>query len=254
LGKRVRIFLAGDVTIFGGDRIYRQDRFPGLQGRVVFAMLAAEHTRAVSRDELEAELWGDAPPAASEPAIRALVSKVRAVLVDAGLGSDAIASAFGAYQLRLPPDTWVDLEASADAIHRAEPALREGDLARAVGFGRTAATITGRPLLTGAEGPWVTASRDRLRKIRLRAFDCLAEAWLLHGDAAQAARDAELAIGLDSLHEPSYRLLMRALARGGNRASALRTYERLRTTLVEELGVDPSRETEQVYVEILRSA
>src|ERR671919_356990 len=148
----LRIFLAGEVEVLAGERLLRQERFPGLQGRIVFAMLAAEHRRAVSRDELGEELWGSAPPTAPETGIRALVSKLRSVLADAGLG-DALASAFGAYQLRLPPDAWVDLEAAADAIHRAEPALRDGNLPDAVGFGRVAASISGRSLLVGAEGP-----------------------------------------------------------------------------------------------------
>jgi DNA-binding SARP family transcriptional activator len=251
---RLRIYLAGDVGILVDEAFVGEDRLPGLQGRVVFAMLAAEHTRAVSREELEEELWDDSPPTAPKAAIRALVSKLRTTLVDAGFDGDPVASAFGAYQMRLPPDVWVDLETAADAIHRAEPALRDGSLRDAVGFGRAAATISTRPLLTGADGPWVARRREQLRDIRLRALDCLAEAWLLHGDAAQAARDAELAVTLDPFREPSHRLLMRALAAEGNRAGALRAYERLRSTLADELGADPSAETEAVYLEVLRSA
>ena len=48
--------------------------------------------------------------------------------------------------------------------------------------------------------------------------------------------------------EAGYRQLMRALAAAGERAEALRVWERCRTTLVEELGVDPSPETEAVYL------
>jgi DNA-binding SARP family transcriptional activator len=248
----LRIFLAGEVAILAGERLLHQERFPGLQGRIVFAMLAAEHRRAVSRDELGEELWGAAPPGAPETGIRALVSKLRAVLADASLG-DALASAFGAYQLRLPPDAWVDLEAAADAIHRAEPALRDGNLPDAVGFGRVAATISGRPLLVGAEGPWIAHRRESLNDIRLRALECLAEAWLRRGDPAQAARDALLAVSVDPFREPSHRLLMQGLAGGGDRAGALKAYERLRSSLDDELGTRPSPETEHVYLEILRT-
>ncbi len=249
----LRIFLAGDMVIVAGERILGQEWFPGLQGRVVFALLAGEHARAVSRDELGEELWGAAPPSAPEAGLRAIVSKLRSVLAEAGLGGDAIASAFGAYQLQLPPDAWVDIEAAAEAIHRAEPALRDGDLSDAVGFGRVAATISGRPLLVGAEGPWVARRREHMRDVRLRALDCLAEAWLRHGDPAQAARDAQLAVSVDPFREPSHRLLMDGLARGGDRVGALRAYERLRSILAGELGTDPSSETEDVYLEILRN-
>jgi DNA-binding SARP family transcriptional activator len=250
----LRIFLTGELGIVYGEKIVREERFPGLQGRIVFALLAGEHARSVSKDELEEELWGQSPPAATDTAIRAIVSKVRSALTDTGLSGDALASAFGAYRLQLPSDAWVDIEAAADAIHRAEPALRDGNIRDAVGFGRAAATISDRPLLTGAEGPWVTSRREQLRGIRLRSLDCLAEAWMAHGDPAQAARDAELAVVLDPFREPSHRLLMRALVALGNRAGALKAYDRLRSTLAEELGTSPSPETEDVYLEILRIA
>ena len=54
-----------------------------------------------------------------------------------------------------------------------------------------------------------------------------------------------------SRQEAAYRQLMRALAAAGERGEALRVWERCRTTLVEELGVDPSPETEAVYLEVL---
>ena len=66
----------------------------------------------------------------------------------------------------------------------------------------------------------------------------------------EAARDA---LALGPTHEAAYRQLMRALAAAGERAEALRVWERCRITLVEELGVDPSPETEAVYLELLGS-
>ena len=249
----LRIYLAGNVCVESGTTLIREDRFPGLQGRVVFSILAAEHARPVSRDELVEELWGDSPPASWETALRSVVSKLRGLLTEAGVAGDSLANAFGAYQLQLPASAWVDLEAAADAIHRAETALRDGNLRDSVGFGRVAANVTARPLLMGAAGPWVERRRSLLRDIRLRALDCLAKAWLAAGDAATAARDADLAVELDPFHEPSHRMLMRALNESGNRAGALLAYERCRKLLAEELGADPSPETEAVYLEILRS-
>jgi DNA-binding SARP family transcriptional activator len=250
---RLRIHLAGDVAIVAGERHVRQERLPGLQGRTVFAMLAAEHDRAVSRDEIEAELWPDDVPAAPETALRAIVSKLRGVLADAGLAGGTLAHAFGAYRLHLPPDAWVDVLAAVEAVHRAEPAIRARDLASAVGWGRAAATIAARPFLLGAQGPWTGGWRDRLRDVRVRALDVLATAWIEVGDPEQAARDAHAAVAMEPYRESSHRLLLRALDASGNRAEALRAYERLRERLADELGVDPGPEIQAVYLEILRS-
>ena len=56
---------------------------------------------------------------------------------------------------------------------------------------------------------------------------------------------------LDPYRERSHRLLMKAHARSGNRASALNVYHSLRLLLVEELGTEPSTETEAVYLSLL---
>ena len=66
-------------------------------------------------------------------------------------------------------------------------------------------------------------------------------------------RHAREAVALEPFRETSYQLLMRAHAAVGNRAEALRVYERCRCLLSEELGVPPSSQTEAVYLEILRS-
>jgi len=177
----LRIYLTGDVTIESEAGYVREDRFPGAQGRIVFAMLAAEHDRPVARDEIEAELWPEGPPSAPDTALRALVSKLRGTLAEARLPGDSLAHAFGAYRLHLPADAWVDARAAADAIHRAEPAIRLGELDEAVGWGRAAATIASREFLVGADGPWARSWRDRLRDIRVRSLDVLAAAWLSVG-------------------------------------------------------------------------
>jgi SARP family transcriptional regulator, regulator of embCAB operon len=45
---------------------------------------------------------------------------------------------------------------------------------------------------------------------------------------------------------------MRALARSGNTAEALRTYEQLRTLLRDELGIAPCSETLQLHANLLK--
>lgn len=248
-----RIYLTGDVTVVAGDRLVRQHDLPGRQGRIVFAMLAAEAPSPVSVETLRAELWGETPPRAAGTALRAVVSKLRSALGDAGL-AEAVSSGEGAYRFRLPPGTWVDLEASIEGVHAAEASLRGGDLRTAIAMGRVAATISERPFLVGVESPWVGSRRLQLHDVRVRALDCLSEAWIGHGDPAQAVRDARAAVSLDPFREPSHRLLIRGLALLGDRAGALLAYDALRSTLADELGADPSPETEAVYLEVVRQA
>ena len=251
----MRVYLAGRVCAEHDGRLLDERELPGAQGRLAFALLASEHRRAVSRDELVEELWGETAPPAWDTALRALVSKVRAKLAGIGLtGSEIISHAFGCYQLHLPEGTWVDLEAATEALHSAEAAIRSGNREKAAGWALAARAIAGRPFLTDAEGPWASAMRSKLRETDVRALECLCDIWTWSGDVALAVRDAEIAVSLEPFRESSYRHLMRAFAAAGNRAEALLAYERCRRLLAEELGVDPSPETQFLYLELMHLA
>lgn len=249
----IRVYLAGTICVERGAVLVGDSSFPGRQGRLAFAMLAGERHRAVAKEELADELWGEELPRAWEVALRALVSKLRGVLGEVGLdGATVLPHAFGCYQLRLSPDAWVDLEAAVDAIHRAETALRDGDLAAANGWALPASQIARRPFLPGEAGAWVTRRRAQLADVHVRALECRAAVLLAKGDPVLAARDAREVIDLEPYRETAHRLLMRSHAAAGNPAEALLAYERCRATIRDELGTDPSPETEALYLEILR--
>lgn len=256
MGKgTLRVHLAGTICLERGDLLVSESRLPGRQGRLAFSMLAAERERALSKEELADELWAGEPPAAWDVALRAIVSKLRGVLAEAGFdGQAALAHAFGCYQLRLPPDAWVDLEAAADAAHRAEAALRDGGLDDAMGWSLVANSIARRGFLPGEDGAWATRRRRELQDVRVRALECRAQVLIDRGSPESAARDVELVLDLEPFRETAYRLLMRAHVSTGNPAEAVRAFERCRSRFADELGVAPSGETEALYLEILRSA
>lgn len=248
----LRIYLTSQVRVEHADVLIGERDLPGRQGRVALALLVAERDRPVTRDELAEELWLDQPPAAWDKAIMAVVSKLRAALRRAGLGDAALATSLGCYQLRMPSDTWVDIEAAADAVHRAETALAVGDPRAAYPWAYVAYQVGRRPFLAGEDGPWVRRKRIQLREIYLRALDSTVECAAANGELAEAIQAAEDALAVEPFRETTYQRLMRVHAAAGNRAEALRAYERCRTVLAEELGVPPSPETDAAYTAIVR--
>lgn len=249
----LRLYLAGNVAIENGDVLVPERRLPGRQGRLTLAVLAWERDRAAPLEELAEVVWDGAPPRAWQTALRALVSKLRVALDEAGAAA-TIEHAFGCYQLRLPADAWVDVEAANAATHEAEAALRADDLQSAIGAALVANAIARRPFLPGDVGGWVERRRDHLRQIRVRALEVRGRAALASHDPVGAATDAELVVELEPYRETGHVLLMEAHAAAGNTAQALAAYERLRTKLADELGASPSPETESAFLEILRAA
>jgi DNA-binding SARP family transcriptional activator len=250
----LRIYLTNRVLVEeSGTVLLDERRLMGRQGRLAFAYLVGERLRAVSRDELAEELWLGAVPPSWERSLSALISKLRALLASAGIPDVALTSSFGHYQLLLPADVWIDVEAASEAIDRAETALRGAKPQEAWGWAHVAYQISRRPFLMGEEGPWVTLKRSELRDVLVRAHECLSEPGIWGTEPAYAVKHANEAVAIEPFRETSYQLLMRAHAAVGNRAEALRVYERCRNLLSEELGVPPSPQTEAVYLEILRS-
>ena len=250
----MRVYLTGSMCIESDAAVIREAEFPGRQGRLLFAYLVCADGRPVPRDAIVDLLWPEAPPGAPDVAIASIVSKLRVLLARAGVPRGAsIEGGLGFYQLRLPADTWVDLAYSAELVERAEGALRRGELDAAWDGAFLSRPITRRPLLPDERVPWAEKQRATLRADLVRALEILCDVWLARGETGPAAVAADELVDLEPFRETAYQRLMRAHALAGNRAEALRVYERCRRLLSDELGVDPSPPTEAVYLEILRS-
>ncbi len=252
---QLRVFLAGRVAVESDGVVLGEGRFAGRQGRLVFAYLVAEQGRLVPTDELAEVLWGSVPPATWEKALTVIASKLRSTLTDAGLdGGSALTSAFGCYRLELPEGSWVDLTAAAMAADGAERALAAGDFERARAGAALADSLVREPFLPGEDGAWVEEKRRELADVRVRALTVMSDGCLRLGEAVEAARWAEQAIGLEPFRESGYRRLMEARAAAGNRAEALQVYEQCRRLLAEELGAYPSPETDSIFRALLEAS
>lgn len=247
--NELRIYLTGRVGLEQGVWI-DQDELGGRQGRLAFVRLVLARHRPLPIDRLAEALWGEAFPPTWQTSLRAVVSRLRRTLLP--VAPDGILSDGGCYQL-VVPGAWVDIEAAANAVDRAEGALRQGDLAGAWSESTVAAGIAGRPVLPGEDRAWVEQVRTRMRSCDVRALDVLLEVYLADGQYPLALAIARELVTLEPLREAGHRGLMRALVAAGERARALRVYRDLRELLVEELGVEPSHETERLYLAVLRA-
>ncbi len=253
-GSLLRIYLAGDVAVERDDQLLRDADLPGRQGRLALVYLVVERERVVSQSELAELLWPDSLPPSWPVALSAVISKIRQKLGTLGLDRDRIiANAFRCYQFRPPAETWIDLEAAADALHQAEGAVIANQLEAAYGPALIATTIARRPFLVGEDAAWVTSRRERLRDLLVRALDCRVEALVWNGELALAQDQARAAVDLEPFRESGYRRLMKVLVRRGDRAEAVRIYQQCRQRLAEELGVAPSDETESLLRQLLGS-
>jgi SARP family transcriptional regulator, regulator of embCAB operon len=247
----LRIYLTGEVQVELGERLLRESKLGGPQGRFVLAYLVTERKRAVTQAELAESLWPEDVPASWALALSAIVSRLRARLAGLGLErSRIIGNAFGCYQFSPPADTWIDVEAALEGVDAAEGALVAGKPESAYGPSLLATTILRRPFLPGDDGAWAEGRRSALASALVRALDCRVEALAANNELELALNHAREVVRIEPYRESGYRRLMRMLDRKGDRAEAIRVYLECGRLLKQELGVTPSDETEALYREI----
>ena len=254
LGGQLKVYLAGRVAAERDGVVIDERRLPGRQGRLLFARLVVGEGTPIPKDELADLLWEDSPPASWEKALGVLASKLRSVLASERTDEACtLAAASGCYRLDLPHGSWVDVAAAEEAADEAEAALTRDDLKGARRAATLVESLLRGPFLPGDDGTWVENKRGELAEVRARALSVLAEVSLRSGAAPESVRWAEQAVAAEPFRESGYRRLMEAHIGAGNRAEALRVYERCRRLLAEELGAFPSPETEAVYRDLLEA-
>ena len=107
-------------------------------------------------------------------------------------------------------------------------------------------------LLPGFYDDWVVLERERLQALFERGMKRLMERLCQEQRWATALEWCERWIALGQTPEPAYRALMAAYAALGDRARAVATFERCRAALEQDLGVEPSPETQSLYDRLLR--
>ena len=245
---------AGDLRIdlFGELRVRCRGRsvvarLPGRQGRALLAYLVLNHRRPVDRDELLDVLWSASPPADPDAALSSVLAKVRRAV-----GPDLIKGR-RALTLQLADDAEVDVQRVAAQIEQAERALAAHDAATALCAAESSLSLLAHPLLPGLQGDWVDEWRRHFEGLRPRALEATARAALsLGGDhLAHAERAASALVEIQPFRESAYALLMQAQALRGDVPEAMRTFERLRTLLRDELGTTPSPEFVELHGRLL---
>lgn len=208
--------------------------------RALLAALALTPGATVSTDRLLGLLWGDDPPESARTTLRSLVYRLRRLLGGDG-DEDApspLAARGNGYVLDLDPG-------AVDAC-KFERLAGTGALADALALWRG-------PALGGDAGsPSLHAAARHLEERRLATVEKLAEAELAAGRPADAAARLEAHVAEHPLREAAWGQLMLALYRLGRQKDALTAYQRIRTILDDELGIEPNPALRELETAILQ--
>lgn len=225
--------------------------FGGPQQQMLLALLLVHANEVVPRDRIVDALWADSPADAALRSLHVAVSSLRKALGD----SAALATRAPGYVLEVAKD-------AIDAV-RFEQLARDGRTALDAGDAERAARLLdgalelwrGAALAQFADQPFAQIEAMRLDELRVAAREDRLAAELGRGGAPEATvSQLEVLVLENPLRERARALLMLALYRANRQADALDLYRRTRELLVEELGIEPGLELQQLERRILEQA
>jgi predicted ATPase/DNA-binding SARP family transcriptional activator len=110
-----------------------------------------------------------------------------------------------------------------------------------------AAELYGGDLLAGHDDDWIVPRRTALRERQIELLSGLIENGRAGGERAVANRYVRQMLSLDPWREDAVRALIELRAESGDRAGALTAYTEFARKLQDELGIEPTALTTQVY-------
>ena len=232
---------------FGAEIDGNEIPLGGPQQRLILALLVAAGGDLVTTDQLIDRIWGDDLPDTPRKTVQVYIANLRSAI---GGDRTPIHTEGGGYRLVIEEDD-VDANRFARLVTEARSQLRTHPRPAAEGLEEALGLWRGPPYADLSYLDALQSEIRRLEELRLVALEDLPEADLEAGNAKKAVADLEALTVRHPLRERPCGLLMLAQYRTGQQASALRTYQDLRSRLVEELGIDPSPELQVLEQRIL---
>jgi DNA-binding SARP family transcriptional activator len=142
-----------------------------------------------------------------------------------------------AQELAIRKNITVDIHDAVRHAHRLLDFSRPCDDILTV---QTLADLSADLLPDWSESDWVLLEQEQYHQLRLHALEAMSERLTAAGRHGEAVAAALAAVRAEPLRETAHQVLVKAHLAAGNRGAALRQYERCRSVLLDELGLEPS--------------
>jgi DNA-binding SARP family transcriptional activator len=244
------------MRLLGGFEVWWDGRlvggFESQKVRALLGYLACHRGRVLARDHLAGLLWPEGSSESTRHALRQALYNLKSTLPPEA--RSLLVGTYTGVQLDGKADLWIDVTEFEEAVR-----LGKGRDGIDLHYLMTAVQLYRGELLSGfflrdceVFEEWLVAEQERLREMAVDALRLLVEHYRLRGEHRFGLHYARRLVVLEPLSEEARRDVMRLALHAGRRSFALAEYEKLRTMLRDELGVDPLEETRALYDSILR--
>ena len=252
---RLRVHCHGAFRLVMDGNPIPLSRFRRLKALTLLKFLVAHRGRPVPRESLMELLWPEADPVRAGANLRVVLHSLRRGLepdLSKGEASSFVFTRGDLVYLAPSGVIWVDGEEFVQRARHATRLAAENRNEEAVVEYRRAVTLyVGDYMEDEPYSDWCLFEREHLKEVYINLHKQMASVLTEMGDVDEAVKSYRAALDIDHAREEVHRRLIRLLLQNGRRDEAVRQYETCRRVLREELGVEPTRETESTYREML---
>lgn len=252
-GYQLRVQTLGPFRVWRGTQEVLPSEWRREKARQLFQLLLTYRQGLLDRERIVEMLWPSLEPAVGRRDLKVALSTLCGVLEPErkkGTPSAYVLRDGSLYGLRPGADLWLDAEEFERLIAEGDR-LFDQDEEGAIALYRQALNLyQGEYLQECPYEEWCSEERERILGLYLRTADRLAHVLVRRKQWEEALEICQCILSHDACWEQAYRLMMIAYAQMGNRAQALRTYQRCVEQLQHELQVGPAPETIRLYESI----
>jgi DNA-binding SARP family transcriptional activator len=225
--------------------------------RQILALLALQADHVVTVPTLMEEIWGMDVPRSAATTLQTYILQLRRRIALALEGDperhakDVLATQHGGYLLQVQPGQ-IDVQEFEQLTASGRAAYETGDYRAASDLlGGALALWQGPALVDVRVGGVLELEVLRMDEGRMAALERRIDADLRLGRHTEVVPELRVLTARHPMHENFCAQLMLATHRSGAAWRALEAYQRLRSTLVSELGLEPSPKLQRLHHAVL---
>jgi two-component SAPR family response regulator len=250
----LRVNCLGRFRVFKGKEEIPAENWRSKKAKILFKLLV--HFRShgyVSKEVFMEHLWPEEDPDKTAKRFHVALTTLRRILepnLERGQASAYLKSDGDTYLLDLGKDGIVDIEAFEEACQKADSTR---DDIQSIRFLLEADRLyTGDFLEEDLYEPWCLQERDRVKALYLSVLASIIDYFMHKREIETAIKYCYNYLNIDAYAEDIYQNLMNLYAISKNKPMVLKTYERCKDKIINDLGCPLSRESELLADNLLQ--
>jgi DNA-binding SARP family transcriptional activator len=246
----LRIHLFGKFCVRRNEIIL--DGFDARKIQELFCYLLLHRDHSLPRETLASILWPETTTTQSKKNLRQALWQLQSTLGSQNeSANDRLLLVDPDWvQLNSEADLWLDVAEFEQVFNLVQKTPGQKIDSSTAQLLQDTVRLYQGPLLEGWYQDWCLLERERLQSMYLAMLDKLMSFTEVHYDYETGLLYGMRIMCYDRARERTHRRMMRLYYLLGDRAEALRQYERCAAALDEELGISPSKSTQALYKQI----